>query len=263
MKEFKKILNEVNVIVEEVLAFDIILTSVLIFLLFYLILMLINFNAWYALFPTLAYLLFLLYKDLNKNKYKMVEANYKPLYEKLRTAADNVDVENEIVDDLEKEVTQDLTNVPISSFVKLKKVSYKVLGSVILCLVILFASIYNVNFGDWNAAFEGIKDYVIGETSGTGGGLRGDELNAGTEGGDAELYGEESMAQIGNEEVQITIKQSTAEVIGSELHELPDREFEETFPDEIFTTAAAGYEEKITVENQELVKNYFKELSKI
>lgn len=262
MKNFKNVLKEVHVIVDEVLAFDIILTSVLIFLAFYLALMLFNLNPWYALFPTLAYLSFLLYVDLNKNKYKMVEDKYAPLYEKLRTSADNVGIENEIVDELEKEVVGDLRNVRVSSFVKMKRVSYKVLGSVILCLLILFASIYNVNFGDLGLKLDMIKDLVYKEGSGEGGSELGDELVVGEGGEGEDIYGEESIARIGNQDLEIKIKQASFEVVGSEVYEVPEKEFEETFPDEIFAIAAGGYEEKITIENQKLVKDYFKELSK-
>jgi len=262
MKGFKNILKEVNVNVDEVLAFDIILTSVLIFLGFYLGLMLFNLNPWYALFPTLVYLAFLLYIDLNTNKYKIVESKYAPLYEKLRTAADNVNIENEVIDELEQEVARDLRNVRVSSFVKIKRVSSKVLASVILCLVILFVSIYNVNFGDFSATFDGIKDLIYKEGGAGEGGELGDELVAGKGNGDEDIYGEESIARIGMQEMEIKIKQPTMEIIGSEIYEVPEKEFEETFPDEIFAVSSGSYEEKITIENQKLIKDYFKELSK-
>ncbi len=263
MKNFKSVLKEVNVIVDEVMAFDIILTSVLIFLGFYLGLMLINLNPWYALFPTLVYFAFLLYIDLNTNKYKIVENKYAPLYEKLRTAADNVNVQNEVVEELDKEVIDDLKNVRVSSFVKIRRVSYKVLGSVILCLLILFASIYGVSFGDFNVALETVKDFVYKEGGAGGGSGLGDELVSGTgEGEGGEIFGEESIAKLGMNELEIRIKQPTIEMIGSEVYEVPDKEFEETFPDEIFAVSSGSYEEKITIENQKLVKDYFNELSK-
>jgi len=261
MKGFKEILKEVNIIVEEVLAFDIILTSVIIFLAFYLGLMLISINPWYALFPTLAYLIFLLYKDLNTNKYKMVEGKYAPLYEKLRTSADNVDRENEVVYELQDDVVKDLKNVPVSSFVKIKRVSAKILGSIILCLLILFASIYNIRFGDFNFALDKLKEIIY--TEGTGeGNQSGYELVAGKGGKEGDIYGEESVAKIGNQQLQIKIKQATLEIASAQIYEAPEKQFEETFPDEIFATASGGYEEKISIEDQKLVKEYFKELSK-
>ncbi|MBW2988810.1 hypothetical protein KY358_00670 [Candidatus Woesearchaeota archaeon] len=262
MKAFRKVLDELNVIVDEVLAFDIILTSVMIFLGFYLALMLISLNPWYSLFPTLVYLAFMLYIDLNTNKYKMVENRYAPLYEKLRTAADNVSIENEVVDELEHEVVSELKNVRLSSFVKISRVSYKVLGSMILCLIILFASMFNVNFGGFNAAFEKIREMPVFGVAGEGKGELGDKLAAGTTGEGEDIYGEESIAMLGNQEVEIRIKQPSIEVVGAMAYEIPDKEFEEAFPDEIFTSSSGSYEEKITIENQKLVKDYFNELSK-
>lgn len=261
MKHFKRVLREVNLIVDEVLAFDIILTSVLIFLGFYLVLMFFNLNPWYSLFPTLGYLAFLLYIDLNTNKYKIVENNYAPLYEKLRTAADNVEVENEIVDELEDQVVADLRNVKVSSFVRIKRISYKVLGSVILCLIILFVSIYGINFGDL-VDFDRVWDIVYKEGSGVGGEGVGDELVVGTGEGEGDIYGGESIAQLGMQQIEIRIKQPSMEIIGSQIYEIPDKEFEETFPDEIFISSAGSYEERITIENQKLIKDYFNELSK-
>lgn len=261
MKNFKEILKKVNVIVDEVLAFDIILTSVLIFLCFYLALMLLNLNPWYSLFPTLAYFAFLLYIDLSTNKYKIVENKYKPLYEKLRTAADNVNKENEVVDELEHQVVSDLKNVKISSFVKLKKISYKVLGSILLCIAILFASIYDVNFGDWGLALDTIKDLIYKEGGADGEGI-GEDLVAGRGTGEGDIYGEESIAKIGNQELEIKIRQASLEIVGSEIYEVPEKEFEETFPEEVFITSSGSYEEKITLENQKIVKDYFRELSK-
>ena len=64
------------------------------------------------------------------------------------------------------------------------------------------------------------------------------------------------------QELEIKIKRPSLEVIGCEFYEIPEKEFEETFPDEIFAIAAGSYEERITIENQKLVKDYFKELSK-
>jgi len=261
MKTFKGVLKEVNLIVEEVLAFDIILTSVLIFLGFYLALMLFNVNPWYSLFPTLAYLSFLLYVDLNTNKYKIVENQYQPLYEKLRTSADNVEQENEIVDELQHEVVSDLRNVKISSFVKINKISYKVLGSLIICLLILFTSIYNVHFGDFNITLDQIGS-IIYKSGRSIGNESGDEFVAGDSEGDDDIYGEGSIAKIGNKELEIKIKQASLEIIGNQLEDIPEKEFEETFPDEVFAEASGSYEERITIENQKLVKNYFKELSK-
>ncbi|MBU0628976.1 MAG: hypothetical protein KKC75_07330 [Nanoarchaeota archaeon] len=263
MKGFKAILREVNFIVTAVLIFDIILASVLIFLSFYLALMLFSLNPWYSLLPTIICLGFLVYKGNMTNKYRIVEEHYQPLYEKLRTSADNVEQDNVVVDELEKEVVKDLQNVRVSSFVKIDRISYKVLGCILLCLIILFVSIYNVSFGDFNLGLDKVKELVYKSGGAGSGNSTGDELVSGTGGeGDQDIFGENSMAKIGNNELEIKIKQPSLEIVGSMIEEIPEREFEETFPDEISMTSSGSYEDKITLENQKLVKDYFKELSK-
>ena len=263
MKGFKSVLKEVNFIVTEVLVFDIILTSVLIFLSFYLALMLFSLDPWLSIWPTLIYLGVLIYKGKMMNKYRIVEEHYQPLYEKLRTSADNVDLDNVVVDELENEVIKDLQNVRVSSFVKIDRISYKVLGCIILCLIILFVSIYNVNFGDWNMGLDKVKGFVYKGGGAGGGNSTGDELVSGKgDGSDQDIFGDKSMAVIGNNELEIKIKQPSLEIAGSAIEEIPEREFEETFPDDIAITSSGSYEDRITIDNQKLVKDYFKELSK-
>ncbi len=259
MKDFKSVLKEINRILDEILVFDIILNSVIIFLTCYLGLMLLSLNPWYALFPTLAYFIALLFRDIKKNKYMMVEEKYTPLYEKLRTSVDNADVNNEVVEELKKEVINDLRNVKVSSFVRMRRITAKVFSCVFLCFIILLLAMYGIQLANFNLKFEKVKELIYGIGKG-GGDEGGDELTAGSGEGDENIYGREHIAKLGKEELKIKIKMPTIETI-SEIEEPPEREFEEAFPDEIFTSASGAYEEKIAIENQKLVKEYFKKLS--
>lgn len=258
---FKKALREVNIVLDEVLVFDVILNSVLIFLGVYLALVLLNMNPWYALYPTLGYFIYLLYEDVTKNKYLMVEKAYAPLYERLRTAADNTEKENELVAALQMEVVAALRNVPVSSFVKTPRITAKIFASVLLCFAILLAAIYNINMGrvQW-----GISDKMKGIFYGSGDSGKGGgtfELAAG-QNVDDDIFGNETIAKIGDEALTMRIQQASFEVMASELEDPPRRDFEELFPDEITATASGSFEEDINTEHQKLVKDYFKELSK-
>ena len=261
MKDFKQVLKEVNVILDEVLLFDVILNSVLIFLGTYLVLMILNLNPWYSLLITLAYFVALLYRDIKKSKYKMVENAYEPLYESLRTAADNADAENEVVEELKQEVVSNLRHVPVSSFVKTPRITGKILASVLLCFTILLAAIYNIAIPEFGLDIpKSFTELVLGSGEGSGD-AEGTGVNKGG-GAEDELYGEDGVAELGDEELTMTIKKSNVESIGLLVQDPPIREFEETFPDEVFATSSGSFEEKISLENQQLVKKYFKELSK-
>ncbi len=261
MIDFRKVLREINLVLDEVLLFDVILNSVLIFLGFYLGLMLLNFNPWYALFPTLGYFLYLLQRDVRKNKYAMVEDAYKPLAIKLRTAADSAEKENEIVQQLKREVVMDLEHVPVSSFVRTPRITGKIMASVVLCFLILLAAIYNINLSPFKIDLASVLGKLL-EAGGDGSGGRGDKEGLGRGGQERDIYGEGRVAELGDEELEVIIRRSSTEAVGVTVDEPPQREFEEAFPDEVFVAASGAFEEKINVENQKLVKQYFKELTK-
>jgi hypothetical protein len=259
MNLFKKALKEVNAILDEVLIFNTILNSILVFLGTYIILMLLNLNPWWSLFAALGYLIYVLHKDITKSKLGMVETAYAPLYERLSTAADNADRENEMVEELKKEVVHHLHKVPVSSFVKVRKVSGKILASVLLCFGILLVAIYNINLGalDIDLA-QSLQSIMATGDGGDGAGLEG--VAGQSEGGD--IFGEEDVAELGTRELQMTIKQASTEVVSSFIDDPPNQDFEETFPDEVFAESAGSFEEKISSQHQKLVKEYFKELAK-
>ncbi len=261
MDDFKGVLKEINRRIGGVLVFDIILTTVLLFLLCYLALILFRLNPWYGLVPALIYFLFLLYKSIKTNKYRMIEKRYRPLQEKLRTAVDNVNTTGTVITNLEKEVVNDLKKVSISSFIGMRKTSFKLFCCILVCFAILSSSIYNLHFEGFDKAFNKTKNFLY-EKFGKQGGGTGYEAMAGDGGEEGDIYGRESVAKIGTKGMELKIKQASLEIVGAGIEETPKKEFDEAFPDEIFATSSSGYEEKIAAENQKLVKNYFKELSK-
>ena len=221
--------------------------------------MMLSLNPWWSLFAALGYLIYVLYKDITTSKLNMVEDAYAPLYERLSTAADNANEENETVEELKKEVVFHLHKVPVSSFVKVGKISGKLLWTVLLCFGILLIAIYNINLGalDIDLA-KGLQNIMATGDGGDGAGLEG--VAGQSEGGD--IFGEESVAKLGTKELQMTIKQASSEIVSSHIEDPPNQEFKETFPDEVFAESAGSFEEKISSQHQKLVKEYFKELAK-
>ena len=96
MKQFQDVVKEVNRTLNELILFDNIVNTTIVFLVFYLVLTLIDFSPLLALIPALAYLVFYSYISLKSSKPHIVESMYAPLREYLRTAADNVGMENPI-----------------------------------------------------------------------------------------------------------------------------------------------------------------------
>lgn len=260
MKGFKKVINEINETLNDIMVFETILNSILIFLMIYVILSVSNLNALYALLPSLVYLIVASYSKIKKNKAEIVEEKYDELKEKLRTAEDNIDLENPIVDELQSEVIREVRKVRVSSFVNTRRVAYKVTGCVILCFTIIFLATLNIHFFDFTVVFDKIPKYIIGEGS-PGDELGEGDLGAGMYSGDDDIYGAESIAIIGDEELNIEIKSVNFEISVRNIKEAAEKHFDEQFPDDVFLSASEGATED-NIEDKELIKNYFLNLAK-
>lgn len=253
MKQFKKALREIIYTLDNIFIFDEILNAIIIFLVIYFVLSFFNYYPLTAIAPAIAYLIFFVYLKIKKDKAKIIENKYDILKEKLRTARDNVKLENPIVDELQKEVMHDMKYVRVSSFVNTKEISWKVMGGIILCFIIMLMAILNVNFTSLSSSI--IAERILNRTILRAGSDLAVELNI-----SEDIYGEESVAKLGDEELTVKIKPSTYKISVRESGDVEIRQFDETFPSEIFVESATVYEENIPKEQQELVKSYFEKL---
>lgn len=258
MEYFKNRLKDINQVLNDILVFEVILNSILIYLVVYLILMFTDISSLYALVPSLAYLLYATYQQLKKNKLIMVEKRYKFLNEKLRTAADNIHINNPIVKQLQLEVLNDLKKVYASTFMKPKQSSFKIFFAVVLSFVIILLAAHNIEFINIKGALKTPAQFRFG-FGGVGNESGGNV--AGVNGGNNNIYGQESIAQAGEEELQLNVPSFGFEITNIRDENKPEEEFEE-FPSEITklkecVEPPCVLEDNIPVERHELVKNYF------
>ncbi|MBI2107762.1 hypothetical protein HYU10_00995 [Candidatus Woesearchaeota archaeon] len=252
MKQFGGVLREINRTLNELMLFENIINTVLIFLAFYLISSFFRLSFIFSVIPAAAYLIVLTYLRMGVSKARMVEDKYAPLKEKLRTAADNISKDNVIIDELEYEVTNEMKGVGLSLFINPRNISYKILAATFLSFLIIFTSTFNIQFPAFKKTvpdiFEkGIKgagDFVV------------TKLNP-----DDDIYGEEDVAKLGDDELDIRIKPVDFKVSVKEEGSFQRREFSTIFPSDALVKESAAYEENIPKEQQELVKNYFKKLA--
>jgi len=261
MKKFNNVLKEINFTFNNIILFSSFLNAFLIFLVLYLLLSFFNFYQTYSLIPAALYFIIFSYKGIRKKHLRDVEKKYSLLNERLRTAADNIKMENPVVDELKSDIIRDIKKVEVTSFFNQKKMSYKILLSIILCFLIIFSVRFDLSFNFKNIADNAI-DFVYG--------LGGNESDAGKRGlerivgsGESEsVFGDAYLAQMGDENIDMIIKQAGYEINLNEVKEPERKDFEELFPDEVFIATADVYEEKIKEEEQELVKTYFLKLAK-
>ena len=148
MKNFINAIKEINSTLNFLIVFEAILNTVIFFLVVYFLLSLVNLFPIIAAVPAVIYFIMRMKIDSKKDKRKIVESKYAPLKEKLRTAADNINEENPVVNELEEEVMKDLKNVGLSSFIQTKKISYKIFATILLSFAIVLATTTNLYIVD-------------------------------------------------------------------------------------------------------------------
>ena len=253
MNQFQSVVKEINRTLNELIFFENIVNTTLVFLVFYLLLSVIDFSPMLAFIPAFAYLGYYSYKSLMSNKSMIVEGKYAPLREKLRTATDNVGMSNPIVEELEYEVTSEMKNVGLSMFINPKTLSYKIFAVMILSFLIIFATTLNLKLLDF--ARQKIPDIFERGPKGVGN-FVAVKLNS-----TGDIYGKGDIAKLGDKELNIRLKPIDFKVNVKEEGEAQQQNFETTFPKEFAVKETTAYEENIPQEQQELVKNYFKKLA--
>ena len=253
MKQFSQVVKEINRTLSQLTLFENIVNTTLVFLIFYLVLSIFDFHPLYALIPALLYLGFYSYINFKSSKSLIVESKYAPLREKLRTAADNVNLQNPIVDELEYEVTSEIRNVGLSMFINPKTLSYKIFAVMILSFMIIFATTLNLKLLEF--AKQKVPDIFERGPKGVGS-FVATKLNTSDD-----IYGKQDVANLGDKELNIKLKPIDFKVNVREEGDVNRQKFESTFPQELAVKETVAYEENIPQEQQELVKNYFKKLA--
>ena len=252
MRQFSQVVKEINRTLNQLTLFENIVNTTIVFLVSYLILSVFDFHSLLAIIPALAYLGFYSYRSLKSSKSMMVESKYAPLREKLRTAADNVNMDNPIANELEYEVTSAMKNVELSMFINPRTLSYKIFAVMVLSFMIIFVTTMNLKIiefaqhtvPDIFQGPKGIGNFVAAKLNTSG-----------------DIFGKNNVAQLGDKELNIRLKPVDFKVNVKEEGDTQQQNFEATFPQELAVKETTAYEENIPQEQQELVKSYFKKLA--
>ena len=258
MKNFKQILEEVSYTLTIFMLFDTILTSAIVFLVSYLILSFFNIYGYWALIPAVLVFGFESWKRSRKNRLKIVEDSYDFLREKLRTARDYLSVKNPFVEDLQEEVSEDIKKVRSGSFFNERKTNIKIACIVCLCILIVVLAPYHFVLFDFNKAVSDIvkeREKFIDKAE-----IKKPESQLISI--EDEWYGDFSLGQLGDEEMQIQLIESNYKLTSDVVEDPEKKNFDEIYPGEVTVSRAGSYKARIEKENQEIVKNYFKNIAK-
>ena len=219
---------------------------------------------WLAILPTIAYFIVLWVKKSQSNPLLEVERAYPELHEKLRTVNDNMAPTSEIVLELQQDVLDQISSVEISTFYETEKNTKRIMVIMLLCIILLIISLFNVPKLNYEKIAETISESLPAIKS--PGNRPPDDVFAGGASGFSDIsvtediYGAQTFADLDEQQQEIKINSLGYDINIRDIKQAKPQNFEEGFPQEIFSENAEVSQDKIAKEHQDLVKNYFKKL---
>ncbi|MEM2924661.1 MAG: hypothetical protein QXJ68_03115 [Methanocellales archaeon] len=250
--------------------YEAILDSILIFMIVYIILLFLKMDARFAIGFAAAYFIFRLIKYFKFDIILEVVRRYPKLNERLQTAYDNIGIESLIARDLSQQVSRDMDKIRYSSFFPARNIFKKVLAIVCMAFIMISLTFAHVD----QVVEETIGKILPPDNEGTQVNQVEKQLNKtrgnrtrisipGEDTGESNIWGEASIAKIEGENVDFKIYRGVSSELGMRRAEteLPEYGASEQFP--VSVIASLGYEENYSKVYEEVIKNYFNNLSKL
>lgn len=258
-KNISKALREVGTALWQLTLFNALMDSLVVFTIAFLIFSLINLP-WYASFLVLLiYGGIHTYNTITRLSFNIVESKVPALRERLITAADNLDKDNEITQSLNEEVLKLLKDVKTSYFLSFGRLTRQLVVLSVLSFLIIGTAAYNVQLLDYTRITSLIQESVttIGDYE-----LKPEEMIFKEENQSKDIFGNKSIATLGTKELQLQINPVLSDIDITKQKDRKPQEFQEVPPQEIGAKTDKAYGESIPKGYQKIVKSYFKEISK-
>lgn len=240
------------------LFFDSLLTALLFFSFFYLVFTFFRIDMLFAGISSLLFFLISFIRKLRVNRILELEKKYPELKEKLRTSYDHTDTENPVALALHTEVINQVGIVDINAFLNYKKLFIKVMGVSALFFITIVISSYGFDFFNITEkagvpmmpVVNKVKDFAAKTV---------DRLPLRQQ----EDYSDEgTIAKLGDEELNIGVDVFNTDIDITQIEEPKKNDFGDSYPEEVGAYAQEIYDEKISEEHREIIKNYFEKISR-
>lgn len=266
MKQIIPAINELRRTMIQVRLTETILDGMVLFISFYLVCMIFTINWVYSFIPVIGFMFYDAQKKLSKVRLSAVEKKVPELQDQLTTAYDTLYKDNEIIRGLHEDVAKKMKFVRISEFIPFKKIWREMIIIAILSFAIILLGSLNVQFLDYRVIIDEFSG--LGEDA-LGGQLDLEGLGAGGSGGEEDdIFGNESIAQLGTENLDVQINPVLSEIDINDIQDVKDRDFlENSVANEIIAQGGCageqGCNENFPKEHKEIVKKYFSSIAGI
>jgi len=251
-------LNEVRKAVFQIVLFNSVIDTLVVFMLLLMGCLLLTLPAWYALVPALAYAIIHTYGNLKDVNFSKIEEKFPSLNEQLITVADNWKEQNEIVDALNQEVLLKMKEIRTSSFLNFGRLTREIVVMAVVAFIVIGSAAFNVKFLDFQQtikelqAFKPFQQYDINK----------DLLQLEESQNLSDILGEKSVTELGQQQLNLQINPIMSDVDIGKVKAPEDRSFRDVPPPQIKATTDVSFEENIPKQYQRIVKTYFKEITK-
>ncbi|HLB72128.1 MAG TPA: hypothetical protein VJJ51_13890 [Candidatus Methanoperedens sp.] len=243
MYKFTLRVNEIRKVQTRFRVIETVLDSVIILLVAFLVLPL----RWIFI-PSLVYIIIQLRYGFRYNIIKMIEQRYPSLKERLSTVHDHRDEKNVVVEDLAASVLADMEQVRYSSFISTKRLGIRIAAILLLVTLVLSTSI--------------ISPYLIRQTEISIPSITyTDALERIGQGPDTDIFNESSYVRIGNETQGIVLYRGSISELNVQGEKRKAPEIPASFPGQPSAIPSEIYTGSVPAVYQEIVKNYFTNLS--
>ncbi len=246
-------LNELREVLIQIAIIDNTLHAIGIFLIFVFLLALFRLSWIFALIPFAFFLTFGILKAFQSASLRYVEEKFPSLNERLRTVADNLHKDNEVVQELQREVLEKIKEVKTSYFMPFGKLTKKLVIIILFAYGIIGLAAFNIHLFDANDTSVYTKDFKFLK--------KGKYVLANFTQNDTDIFGNSSLANLGNDEIQIKLAQESSDIDISKLEDIKEKDFKDSYPVEVFAKTGAGYNEEIPEDYKDIVKNYYTGIS--
>ncbi len=242
--------------------FDLFYNTTFAFLFSFFLFMLAHINWQWAFLPSIFFFLFYGWFKFKQNKFLRTEQTTPDLAEKLRTAADNLDKENQINQELQEEVIRDLRKVETVKFLDFKELSIKTTLLFTLALLILVVSYLDVGF-DLPQLSQKIQEPVQSLKERISGQDVPSVDRKISEGNLSSVLGNKSLALLGKKEVVLQLNPLQSEADFENVGDTSQKDFNPPeYPKEIYTSYDIASNERLEAQNSKVIKSYFQEISR-
>ncbi|MBD3204035.1 hypothetical protein GF327_07070 [Candidatus Woesearchaeota archaeon] len=256
MRIAKSLFTELIISSLIVIFFDSLVTAIFFFSVSAFILSFLDFSLIYGIYPSALFFLISFIKKLRINKIHKLEEKYPELREKLRTSSDYKNKNNSVVMALHSEVVSLMSKVDINAIINQKKIFLKVTGICVLYFLIIMLTAYNFRLPMISEKISNLP-VDMGLIKLKAGDYIKDKINYGVEN---EYLENSSIAELGDEEMNLSLDVYNTEIDISEINEPNKNDFGESFPGEVDPDAQEIYDEKISDEYRKAIKNYFEKI---